>query len=298
MRAGLGGDGPGVAKVPPMLAEIASAAKLAKAAAQGLAALQRLQPEYGKFWKKFEAGIKPEARDLPWDRLKALRLDPEFVGAACGLIRGNHDDRKRMRNRVVEMADPPEGGRYDADEIVERVMRVADESAVAAARDDRDVTAQRGRLLEGRIDEVEQNLSAQLRELQEAMAALQPPPVAKRSRQFRGVPERFDSVAEEKLSHLLDHDPTVQTWTQQPAVSDGGRTYRPDFVVRDGQGVNWFVELKGDHLAADNQAVWTAKLVESAAEKVAEDWRFALVTPTMVDGSASWSDLLSKTTKR
>jgi hypothetical protein len=280
-----------------MLGEIAAAAKIAVAAGQGFAALKKLQPEYGRFWKKFEAGLKPEERDIPWDHLKALRVDPDFVGAACGLIRGDHDARRRFRARVVELADPPEGGRYDAGEVVERVMRVADESAVAAAKDDRDVTARGTRLLEGRLDELERNMGAEIRELREAMIAREPPPVAappESPRRLRGGPPRPDSKAEAQLGRFLDHDPTIQDWTQGAILSGGSRAYRPDFVVRDHNGVNWFVELKGDHLADRRQAQALKELVERAAGEVAANWRFVLVTPTMVEASKSWSELVAR----
>jgi hypothetical protein len=283
-----------------MLGEIASAAKIAGAAAQGFAALQRLQPEFGKFWKKFESELKPEERDIPWDRLAMLRVDPEFVGAACGYVRGDHAGRKKLRKRIVELAEPPMGGRYDQDEIVEKVMRAADESAVAAAKDDRDVAAQRGRLLESRIDEVEHNLSRQLSELQKAMTAIQPERRGRPEGGTRGAPSDPRATIREaarKLGRLLRQDPNVQAWAEQPKVRTGGVGYRPDFVVRDRNGTNWFVELKSDVWLGRpdmrSQAHEVAKLVQLASRGLDADWRFVLLTPDHVNTAESWNEVLT-----
>jgi hypothetical protein len=283
-----------------MLGEIASAAKIAGAAAQGFAALQRLQPEYGKFWKKFESELKPEERDIPWDKLAMLRVDPEFVGSACGYIRGDRASRKKLRKRIVELAEPPVGGRYDQDEIVERVMRAADESAVAAAKDDRDVAAQRGRLLEARVDEMEENLSRQLSELQEAMAAIQPERPRRPgggTRSALGDPHAALLESTRKLVRLLDQDPNVQVWGEQAKLRIGGFGYRPDFVVRDRNGVNWFVELKSDawldRPEMRRQAHEVANLVQTASQGLGHEWRFLLLTPVCVNTAESWSELLT-----
>ena len=281
-----------------MLGEIASAAKIAATAARGFAALQRLQPEFGRFWKKFESEMKPEARDIPWDRLEMLRVDPEFVGAACGYIRGDRAGRKKLRERIVELAEPPAGGRYDQDEIVERVMRAADESAVAAARDDRDVAAQRGRLLEDRIDEVEENLSRQLRELQATMTGIQP---ERRRRPGGGTRSALGGSgtalldAARKLGRLLKRDPDVQAWAEGPKLRADGVGYQPDFVVRDRDGVNWFIELKSDaalgRSAMRSQLQEIAHLVQHASQDLGAEWRFLLLTPAQVEAAESWNEV-------
>src|SRR3954452_17052352 len=155
-----------------MLTEVAAGWKLLAAAKEGFDALKKLQPEYARFWKRFEAQLKPEARDLPWSRLELLRVDPEFCGQACGLIRGDPEKRKQTRARIETLATPPEGGRYNADEIAQRGMRAAEGNAVAAAKEDRDVTAKRGCLIEGEVRELRKEVA----EMRDLLLKLQPTP--------------------------------------------------------------------------------------------------------------------------
>jgi hypothetical protein len=297
-----------------MIGEVAAGWKLLAAAKQGFDALKKLQPEYGRFWKKFEAELKPEARDLPWTRLESLRVDPEFCGQACGLIRGDSQKRKQMRDRIRTLAVPPPGGRYDADEIVERVMRAANDSAVAAAKEDREVTAQRSHLLEGEIRELREEVG----ELRELLVKLQPTPPttgdAQAQSQTRRPPEElaYESLqlpvparnrertlasrVEKKLQRILNRDPGVQEVLPSIKLRDGDRRYIPDFAIRNSQGVNWFVEVKGDHAlqgAAGKQLRRLAELTQRAGQQLPGDWRFAVVTPSSLVGATSWSEVLA-----
>jgi hypothetical protein len=297
-----------------MIGEVAAGWKLLAAAKEGFDALRKLQPEYGHFWKKFEAELKPEARDLPWARLESLRVDPEFCGQACGLIRGDTKKRRQMRGRIEALATPPEGGRYDASEIVERVMRAADDSAVAAAKEDRDVTAQRGRLIEGEIRELREEVA----DLRELLVKLQPaPPTGGAQAQLetdrlhehlaydrlqlpepaRNRERQLASRAEMKLQRILERDPDVQAALPSAQLRDGDRRYIPDFAVRDSEGINWFVEVKGDQALqgfAGKQLRRLADLTQKAGLELPGEWRFALVTPSCLAGSTSWAEVLAR----
>lgn len=295
-----------------MLGEIATTAKIASAAAKGLEALKRLQPEYAKFWKSFAKALKPQSRDLPWERLEQLRLDPEFVGEACGFIRGDHEKRKAMRRRVAALAKPPRGGRYDSDEIVEVVMRAADDAAVDAAGDDRDVTAQRQRLLEGQFLEVidqmnrieqgqeriEERLDGRPLRARTATEPLpwdggRPPSGTKPDHKHPSEARR----AEIELGQILESDPEVAAALESPSLPSDKLGYRPDFVVKDREGVNWVVEVKSESAlrlpSVRKQVLGLATLTGQAAQALPEDWRFALVTPATLESAKSWTDVLT-----
>jgi hypothetical protein len=307
------------------LGEIATAAKIASVAAKGFSALRRLQPEYAKFWKSFKAELEPQGRDLPWDRLEQLRLDPEFVGEACGLIRGDNQKRKAMRKHIATLAEPPEGSRYDSDEIVEVVMRAADKSAVKAARDDRDVAAQRGRLIEGQITDLHQALLDEFQEFREWRNRL---PEEMEKQIERGIEERLErrplrtrpalppkdrgsqspqtephpkqpgktQRAEIELGRILQSDPDVVASLESTSLPSDKLGYRPDFVVKDRRGTNWVIEVKGEsalRLPNVQEHVQTlAILTTEANHALPEDWRFAVVTPTDLSTAHTWGDVL------
>jgi hypothetical protein len=297
-----------------VLGELATGAKIVQAAAKGFGALKRLQPEYGRFWRNFESRVQPESRDLPWEKIEQLRLDPDFVGAACGLIRGDHEKRKLMRRQIAALATPPEGGRYDAAEIIERVMQAADESAVAAAHDERAVSAQRSRLLEGRLDELEANLDRQFEELRKELTAIQPEP-RRPKRRPRAARPRADEprsgrtagesaatapredmrTAEVKLDEILARDDEVVSFLTSADLQMDQPRYRPDFVVSEGTAGNWLVEIKSDsaleRMKRQGQLREMGQRVFEASERLSAEWHQLLLTPAQLQAASSWAEV-------
>ncbi len=292
------------------LGEIATVAKIASVAVKGFEALKRLQPEYAKFWKSFERALKPQRRDLPWERLAQLRLDPEFVGEACGFIRGDYEKRKAMRRRVVALAKQPQDGRYDSDEIVEVVMRAADDAAVEAAGNDRDVTAQRQRLLEGqfrevidkmnRIEQGQKRIEERLKE-QPLRARTSPPPRGQgmafpRTKPGR-IPPEEPRRAEIELGRILESDPEVAVSLQSLSLPSDRLGYRPDFVVKDRQGTNWVIEVKEEPALrlpnVQKHVRRLATLTTEVDQTLSEDWRFAVVTPGDLSAAQTWGEVLA-----
>lgn len=304
-----------------MVADAISLTKIAAVIAkEGYKGLKRLRPEYAVFWKTFEAKLKPRARDVPWDRLKELRLDFEFVGEAVGLMRGEVAKRKAMRKRVAKLAQPPEGSEYDSDEIVEIVMKAAEEAAVKAIRDDRGVTAMQGKMTRGQIEENQREILEKLAGLEALMLkqGAQPGRLAdagpltpgnggrahkearaprKSARSGAGPTARREvREAETELKGILDTDPGVEAAIERAALPTGEFAYRPDFLVKDQSGINWLVALEAEPVLKDPDARSGARryaaLATAAARSLPEDWRFAVVTPGDLTAADSWADVV------
>lgn len=105
--------------------------------AQGIRALRRAVPEYGKFWDDFERRLKNE-HDIPWEAIASnCYLQPDFIGWAVKYVAGDDDGRGAMEAHFRSFIEPPEGAYLDKQAIVARVSDAARESANAAATNDR-----------------------------------------------------------------------------------------------------------------------------------------------------------------
>jgi hypothetical protein len=295
--------------------------KIAAAIAKGgFEALKKMQPEYGRFWKHFQAELKPLSRDLPWDRLASLQVDPEFVGQATGLIRGDVKKRELMRGRIGELVrELPEGSRYDFNEAVGIVMAAADRAAVKAPHVDRDVTAAEGRRTRETFEKGNEKVLEALARLESKLAeqektAVRPearptPAVPAEQREARGPsgptggrqlsPE--SDAAETWLGRILEADPKVESVLNADLLATHRLPYRPDFVLRDDDGVNWMVEVKAPRsLNLPNVRTHVerfSELTDIAGQELDDEWRFALVTPESVAAGDSWSEVLGKSSK-
>ncbi len=288
----------------------------------GFEALKKMQPEYARFWKYFQGQLKPLSRDLPWDRLASLRVDPEFVGQATGLINGDIKKREAMRGRIGGLVrELPEGSRYDFNEAVGIVMAAADRAAVKAPHEDRDVVAAQGRRTRETVEEGNEKVLEALTRMegmlaeQEKSVAVQPkmkptPAVpAGQPRKVRGPSGPTDGrqlspesdAAETWLGRILEADPKVEGVLDADLLATYRLPYRPDFVLRDDEGVNWMVEVKAPRsLNLPNVRTHVERFSELtgiAGQKLDDEWRFALVTPESVAAGDSWSEVLDKSSE-
>lgn len=280
-----------------VLGEIAALAAIAKAAKQGYDAVKKLQPEYGRFWKAFERELKPRSMDIPWARIESLRLSPEFIGEACGLIRGDWEKRKAMRKRVVALVVRPEKGQFEEGEIVELVMKAADASAVKAISDDRYVTVQQGQMIQGQLAE----LAAEFEKMQELIREVGKPLGGDAAALREPLQPRRDdggwalSTAELKLRGILGEDPGIGAALESICPDLDETSHVPDFAVRDEEGTNWLIEVKSDaslqRPEVRRQVRALADLTTRAADDMSGDWRFMVLTPSNLADSTSWSDI-------
>jgi type III restriction enzyme len=120
---------------------------------------------------------------------------------------------------------------------------------------------------------------------------------------------RFDSFsAEFALARLLDHSEDVRAWTRvmpdvplRIAYKTGAvtRSYVPDFLVLDAQGVTWVVEGKADSemtdpvvlAKADAAGEWTRAV--NASPVIASQWAYVLLSETTVKAATDWRQLLA-----
>jgi hypothetical protein len=271
--------------------------------------VKKLQPAYARFWKVFERELKGLARDIPWDRLRGLRYDPEFVGLANGLIEGSHEKRKLFRRRIKALATPPQGSRYNKEEVIERVMAVADQAAAKAPLSDRDVTVSQGNQTRGLITEGQREVVDELKRMRgildelvadnrmpppaEPLAAPEPREPGEKAAQGTSVGESLAAIA---FSNLLHADPDVEVTLEAPSIPWGEYTpYRPDFIVKDSSGVNWMVELSAHpNLPARAQEAVNGLevLAQAASQELSSDWRVATVKSDALAEATSWSDLI------
>lgn len=297
---------------------VASALQIAEAVSKGFDAVRRLQPEYGIFWRQFEKKLQPKRRDLPWGEIERLRLDPDFIGEASGLIRGVHARREAILERFASIAVPPVGSRYTSEEIAAVLRDAADASAVEAAKSERAVVEQRTSLLAGHLDANQAALLDEFRRLREEIARLsgtvtgltgevtdlQAEVSALRRRgggpADTGAPRSSGTIqsdAERRLAEILARDPEVVAHVAQPAleVPWAGRRYRPDFVAEDRDGINWLIEVKSGFLidarAAQAQLDAFNHYVAKAALELDQRWEAILVSAEDLGSIGSWTEL-------
>ncbi len=110
--------------------------KIAAAAKKGLPAVLGLQPEYGPFWKSFWARVKPSGGDLPSEVIEGWRLDPEFIGAALRLMRGERAGLTWLRDERFARAagQRPCGSRLSEQQVTDQLTVWAREAAIEAMR--------------------------------------------------------------------------------------------------------------------------------------------------------------------
>lgn len=116
--------------------------------------------------------------------------------------------------------------------------------------------------------------------------------------------EWFDSAPERTVANMIDADTGVTCWVrlhigELPILwTSGGQQYNPDFIVIEGEGTHWVVEVKMDKemtaedvLGKRDAAKRWANHV-SANESVAATWRYLLVSEwDVTSAKGSWPAL-------
>jgi hypothetical protein len=98
-------------------------------------ARELLTSNYGVFWRAFSKAVKND-QNVPWEQIKDLRLQPEFVGIAFGLIDGNDGARDSLKELLAGFEAAPNA--YESTEQVrEKLYTAALQAASAAPKDDR-----------------------------------------------------------------------------------------------------------------------------------------------------------------
>jgi tetratricopeptide (TPR) repeat protein len=115
---------------------VVSGAKLAAAAKQGLATVVGLQPEYGPFWNSFESKTRSHGADVSLSLISGWRLDPEFIGAACRLMRGDRRGLNALRVYWFERAaiERPQGSGLSPDGVIDALTVWAREAAAESMK--------------------------------------------------------------------------------------------------------------------------------------------------------------------
>jgi hypothetical protein len=88
------------------------------------ARLREARPKYRVFWEAFEAELKQEAYDVPWQRIEdRYWLNPEFIGRVQLFIElGDGQARSELEGMFRQDLVPPEGSRYDKEALIARVI--------------------------------------------------------------------------------------------------------------------------------------------------------------------------------
>ena len=134
-----------------MLTLISSFCELAKTSGDGVAVLRRKLPETELFWKDFEKRLKLDP-DVPWAAIRGrCYLQPSFIALSWGLIYGVDESRSRMEAHFTSFVEQPDDGRYPPEELVGRIMAVAEEAAAQAAPSDRLAGVAARRMIEERL---------------------------------------------------------------------------------------------------------------------------------------------------
>jgi TPR repeat protein len=122
--------------MPVEVGTVSTAVRLALAASRGLPGVLGVQPEYGPFWKAFAARAKPRSADVPWTLIHGWRLDPDFIGAACRLMRGERAalDELRAGHFASAARSRPPGSHLSAEEVVDELEQWAWEAAALALK--------------------------------------------------------------------------------------------------------------------------------------------------------------------
>jgi hypothetical protein len=150
----------------------AAVAQLVQMGAQGIRALRKAVPAYGKFWDEFKRQLENE-RDIPWQAIESnCYLQPDFVGWAIAYIAGDDKGRRAMEAHFAGFLEPPEGARLDKTAIVAHVSDAARNAANAAASDDRKAALADSRLVVAALLKAIGDLESGIQEVQADTTAI------------------------------------------------------------------------------------------------------------------------------
>ncbi len=128
--------------------------------ARGLDTLrQKLKHETGRFSKEFKKELENDL-DVPWPEIRSrCEVQPEFFGLMFDLTLGMRGSEAAMRKFFESFVEPPDGGRYDKAQTIDRVMQAAEKAAVAALPDGQARDLATRRLLVSKVEEVSADLT-------------------------------------------------------------------------------------------------------------------------------------------
>jgi len=123
------------------------------------------------------------------------------------------------------------------------------------------------------------------------------------ARSLFGV-EWFDSAPERTVANMLDGDDAVVCWVrlhinELPILwNSGGQQYNPDFIVIEGKGTHWVVEVKMDKEMSSEDVQGKREAAMRWANHVSADgtvgatWRYLLVSESDIStAKGSWNAL-------
>jgi tetratricopeptide (TPR) repeat protein len=207
-----------------VLTLVSSFCELAKASGDGVAMLRSKLPETELFWKDFEKRLKLDP-DVPWAAIRSrCYLQPTFIALSWGLIYGLDESRSRMEAHFTSFVEQPDGGRYPPEELVGRIMAVAEEAAVEAAPSDRLAGVAARRMIEERV-------RTGIEEVLGALGTL-PPEQQEMARDLRALLEQSEAQTRllddrhrdvtERLGHITDlleaDRPSIPAGSIDPAM--------------------------------------------------------------------------------
>lgn len=132
--------------IDPLTAKLVGAAS-AEFAKHGVKYVQKLlRSDYGRFWMLFSRPLQ-EDLNVPWGQIELARLQPEFVGIAQSLIKGNDGARDALRDFFADL-ELPDTAYEDEAQVKEKIFRAAVEAAHRAPRDERDAALATERRIE------------------------------------------------------------------------------------------------------------------------------------------------------
>jgi hypothetical protein len=114
--------------------DLAPAARAVWAAGRRLAGLEE---PWHRFWVQFASAVEAERLDLPWDVVCGWRVEPQFHGEVMRLLDGKLQAEATLRQRFASVSAAPPDGRYEREQITERLLELARDAAASAVEDSR-----------------------------------------------------------------------------------------------------------------------------------------------------------------
>lgn len=118
----------------------------------------------------------------------------------------------------------------------------------------------------------------------------------------------FDSDPERQMAVLLDESAAISRWVRlqqgEVVVAYEGRSYNPDFVAEDAEGVCWLIEVKADN-EIDADDVVAKRVAAERWARYASDhlsprrWRYLLASETdLKHAKGNWALLVAQASAR
>jgi tetratricopeptide (TPR) repeat protein len=227
---------------------VTSLIDLAKGSSDAAVLINKTLPENERFWGRFESKLKNDP-DVPWATIRSRSyLQPKFVAVSCELIHGFDGSRASMKAHFDSFVEPPADGRYAKQELVARIMVVAEKAATEAAPSDR-LAGLAGRRL------VEERMAAAVEELLRELGPLRPE-LQEIGRNVETVIEqiRLQDETQARLAHGLEESlgrltDAVEKQATQASMSSPGSIDRAEMEK--------LLEAQADKIQQQNEDLFT-----------------------------------------